>query len=90
MLDYQLMQLVPEVVSTGGTPVAVIDPEEGAAGPVGGLLEFRLDDIQNDRYSILIVISNDSLMCVRCVRGHYTVSLTCKLGRLVGLNESYD
>jgi hypothetical protein len=90
MLDYQLMQLVPEVVSTGGTPVAVVDPEEGAPGPVGGLLEFRLNDIQNDRYSILIVISYDSLMCVRCVRGHYTVSLTCELGRFIGLNEGYD
>jgi hypothetical protein len=90
MLNYQLMQLVPEVVGTGGTPVAVIDPEKGAAGPVGGLFEFRLDNVQNDRYSILIVISYDSLMCVRCVRGHYTVSLTCKLGRFIGLNEGYD
>ena len=90
MFNYQLMQLVPEVVSAGGPSVAVIDPKEGAAGPVGGFFEFRLDNVQDDRYSVFIVISNDSLMCVGCVRGHYSVSLTCKLCRFIGLNESYD
>ena len=90
MFHNQLVKLVPEVVSTGGPSVAVIDSKERAAGPVSGLLEFRLDDVEYNGDSILIVISNDTLVGVCCVRSHNTVALACKLGWLVRLDKGDD
>ena len=90
MLHNQLVKLVPEVVSTGGPTVAIIDSKERAAGPVSGLLEFRLDDVEYNRDSILIVISNDTLVGVCCVRSHNTVALACKLCWLIRLDKGDD
>jgi hypothetical protein len=44
--------------------MAIIDSKEGAFGPMLHLLIFRLEDIQNDTKSILIVIADEPLMGV--------------------------
>jgi hypothetical protein len=90
MFDDQLVKLVPEVVGTGSATMAVIDSKEGAAGPVGGLLEFGLDDVQDDGDSILVVVSYDALMGVGSVRSHNAVPLTREFGRLIRLDKGYD
>lgn len=90
MLDYQLVQLVPEVVRAGCSTVAVIYSKEGATGPIGRIFELWLDDIQNYGYSILVVIPDDSLMCVGSIRCYHTVSFAGILGRFIGLHELYD
>ncbi len=87
MLDYQLVELVAQVVCTGRTPVAVVDSEEGAAGPELGLFKFRLDYVQNDRYTVLVVVPDDTLMRVSCIRGYNSISLARIFGGLIALSE---
>lgn len=61
------MELVPEIVGTCSPTVSIIHTEEGAPGPELCLLKLGLDYVQNYRDAILIVISDDALMSVRCV-----------------------
>ena len=65
--------------------MTVVDPKEGAAGPVLGLLELGLYNVQNNGYSILVVVPDNPLMGVCSIRGHYTVALAGELRRLIGL-----
>ena len=67
MLNDQLMQLIAQIVSTGGTSVAVIDTEKGAPRPVLSLFELGFDDVQDYRYSVLVVVPDDPLMSIRCI-----------------------
>lgn len=84
------MKLVPEVVGTGRAAMAVINPKEGAPWPVSSLFEFGLDDVQDDRDPILVVVSDDTLMGVCRVGGDHAVSLAGVFGRLVGLHKLDD
>ena len=84
------MQLVPEEVSACSSSMAVINSEEGAPWPLIDLFEFRLDDVQDDRNSILIVIPDDSLMCVGRVAADDPVLLASELGRMIRLNIPLD
>ena len=68
----------------------VIHSEEGAAGPVSRLLELRLNDVQDDRDAVLVVVADDALMRVGCIGSYHAVALAGELSRLVGLHESYD
>jgi hypothetical protein len=87
MLDYKLMQLVPEVVSTGRPTVTVIHSKERASWPIWGIFEFGLDDIKDYRNTIFIVISDYTLMCIRCIGGNDTISLASIFCRLICLNK---
>jgi len=86
----KLMELVSEEVSALCAPVAVVDREERAPGPVVNLFEFRLDDVQDYRDSILVVIPYHSLMGVGCIGHDDPVLLGCELGRVVVLPELLD
>ena len=70
--------------------MAIIDREKGAPWPKVDLLELRLDDIQDDRHSILVVVAHHTLVSVGCVSDHHTVLLARKLGRIVILAELHD
>ena len=67
MFNYQLVQLIPQVVGTRSPSMPVIHPEEGAARPVSRLLELRLNDVQDDRDAVLVVVADDALMRVGCI-----------------------
>lgn len=85
MLNDQLVKLISEIVRTGCPTMTIIDSEEGATWPVRGVLELGLDDIQDDRDTVLVIVPYNPLMSVRCIRGYHTVTLTGILCRLVGL-----
>ena len=84
------MQLVSQEVSTGRATMAIVDGEEGAARPVFHLLELGPDDVEDDGDAVFVIVTNDALVGVRCIRGDNTVLLTGKLGRVIGRNEAID
>lgn len=90
MLDDQLVQLIPEIVRTCRPTMPIIDSEEGATWPVRGVLELGFDNIQDDGDTVLIIVPDNPLMSVRCIRGYHTVTLTGILCRLVGLYKLDD
>jgi hypothetical protein len=67
VLHDQLVQLIPEIVRTGRPTMPVIDPEEGATWPVGGVLELGLNDIQDDGDAVLVIVPDNTLMGIRCI-----------------------
>ena len=67
--------------------MSIIDSKERTSGPVGGLFELRLNDIENYGNPIFIVISYYPLVSVRSIRYNNSISFTSKFGRLVGLTE---
>jgi hypothetical protein len=64
LLDDELVQVVSEKVGTATAPVAVVDPEEGAFGPLLVLAGGWFQDVQDDRYSVLVVVPDYSLVGV--------------------------
>ena len=61
--DYELVQVVLQVVSTSIASMSIIDSEEGALRPcLDVLLALGSDDVEDDADSILVVISDDPLV----------------------------
>ena len=69
------MQVVTQKVSTRVPSMAVKDREEGALGPTVALLLRWLLHVQDDGYSILIVVAYNALISVCSVGLHNTVLL---------------
>ena len=88
--DYKLVKLIPQVVGARSSTMPIVDREEGAPWPVVNLLEFGLDDVENDRDSIFVVVPNHALMRVSRVCHNDAVLLAGELGRVVALLESGD
>lgn len=65
--------------------MAIIDAEEGAFWPfsTSELLRFRLHNVQDDGYSILIVVPYDTLIGVSTVSSDDTVPFGRVLRRLI-------
>ena len=71
----ELMQLITEEVGTGGAAMTVVNGEETAPGPVLHLLKLGLDYVENDGDAILVVVSNDTLICVGSIPRDQSISL---------------
>ena len=69
VLDHEVMQVVPEVVSTGRATMAIEDTKEADLRPLYFLICFvlRLQYVQNDTDSIFVVVSDYTLVCICCV-----------------------
>ena len=85
VLDDELVQLISEIVRTCRPAMPIIDSEEGATWPVRGVLELGLNDIKDDGDTVFVIVPDNTLMSVRCIRGYYTVTLAGILCRLIGL-----
>lgn len=85
------MKIVPEEVCTDSSSVAIIDAEERTLGPLLALevLRFWFHNVQNNGYTILVVISHDALICVRAISGYQPVSFVRKFGVLV-VRKSFE
>ena len=83
ILDYKLVKVVSQKVSARVATMTVEDSKERALGPVlNVLLAWWLHDVEHDADSILVVISDDSLVCVGGV-GFYNAAFL--LAGLCGL-----
>lgn len=61
LFDNKLMKIISKKISTGTTSMPVIYSEKGAPGPltVGNIgLGRWLENVQNDRYSIFVIVSD--------------------------------
>lgn len=69
ILDDEVVQVVPEIVSTGRASVAIKDAKETDLRPfnVEMLLILGLEDVEDDGHTVLVVVTNDALICVGCV-----------------------
>ncbi len=79
------MELVSQVVGTSRATMAVIDSKERTTRPVSCLLKLRLDYVQNDWYSIFVVISNNALVSVSSIWSDNTIPLASKFSRFIWL-----
>ena len=83
IFDDELVQIVSQKVSACVAPVAVEDAEEAALGPVLDiLLGGWLHDVKNNADAVLVVVPDDSLICVRGVPHDEAILTNAALGRL--------
>lgn len=84
-----MVQIVTQKLGTSTTSMAVINTEKGTGWPSFMLSVLWLNYVQNDAYSILIVVSYQPLIRVRSIRPNYPVPLITTLrGFVVGYNDS--
>lgn len=87
---YVVMQIVSEIFCTAWTAVSIVDREKGTRGPdLDMVLTLWLDDVQNNRHSVFIIISNDALVCVGSIACYESHALACNFrwveaGQLIG------
>lgn len=74
LFNDKLMKVVSEEISSGSSPVTVENSKEAALRPVLSLSRIRLEDIEDDRDSILVVPSNDSFVRICSVGFHDSIS----------------
>ena len=69
--------------------MTIKDTEEAYLGPLDRqtLLALRLEDIQNYRHSVFVVVADDALIRVGCVAFDHATFLLRSLRRLVILQE---
>ena len=80
------MQLISKKISTSCASMTVIDSKEWASWPILDLLKLWFYDVQNNGYSIFIVISYDTLMSVGGIATHDSILFTGEFGRMVRSN----
>lgn len=70
--------------------MAVVDSKKRTTRPEFCIFKLRLDYVEDYRNTILVVVSYNPLMGVSSVRHNNSVSFAGKLGRVIGLHESYS
>ena len=83
LLDHVMMQVISQELGAGAAPMAIVDTEEGAGGPRLVLPVLRLDDVEDDGDAVFVVVANEALVSVGCVRAHDAISFVAALGGLV-------
>ena len=71
---YHLMEVFSEIISTFRASMTIVNCKKTALWPLYYMFfRFWLHNIQNYRYSVLIVVSNHTLMCICCIWLYYSV-----------------
>lgn len=86
----QLMKLISEEISTCRSSMAIINSKKRTSGPVINLFEFGFNNIKNNRDSVLIIISNNTLMSICWVTANNSILFACKFSRVIRCNISID
>ena len=89
ILHDEVVKIIAKVVSTGSPTVPIKDTEEADLRPLNlqVLLALRLQDVQDDRNSVLIIVSDDALIGVCGVRFDDSTLFLGGLRRLVILKK---
>ena len=87
ILNNEIVEVVSQVIRAGRASMAVKHTEETYLRPldVKVLLVFRLQNIQNYGHTILVVVSNYTLVSIRCIRLNDTILFSTGLSRLMVL-----
>jgi hypothetical protein len=79
----ELMQVVPQEVCAGVASVPIEDTKETTLGPVCDiLLGWRLHDIEDDGHTVLVVVTDDTLVRVGSISHYVTVFANAAFCRL--------
>ena len=70
--------------------MTIIDSKERASGPIINLFEFWLYYIENNWYSVFIIISNNTLMSISWITADNTILFACKFCRVIRSYKSID
>ena len=81
------MKLVSQEVGTLGTTVPIVDGKERTSWPEVDLLELGLDNVEDDRHSVLVIIPHHSLMGIGCISDNDAIFLRRELSWVVILSE---
>ena len=83
------MKIVTKVVRACRSAMAIKDTKEADLWPfdLQILLALRLQDVQDDRDPILIIVTDNALVCIGCIRFNYTTFFLRGLSRLVILKK---
>ena len=71
VLDDKVVQVVSQVVGAVAASVAIEHPEEADLRPLhpgGQLFVARLQNVQNYAYSVFVVVADDALVRICCIR----------------------
>jgi len=79
----QLVQLVPQKISTLRASMPIIDRKKTTARPHINFLKLRLNDVQYNTDSIFIVVAHHALVSIRCIGGNNSIFLAGELGWVV-------
>lgn len=83
IFDYELMQIIPKEVCAGVATMTIENAKEAALRPVFYVLLGRwLHDVQHNADTVLVVVPNDSLICVGSVAHDEAILAHTALGRL--------
>ena len=81
--DHKVVQIIPEELGTRTAAMTVIDAEERASRPCLMPPVLGLQDVQDDRDTVLIVAPHQPLIRIRRIRPHNSILLTAAFGGLV-------
>jgi len=84
------MELVSKIICTSGSSVTVVYGKERASRPFFNLFKFRFYYIQNNRNSVFIIISHNSLMGISRITTDNTVLFASKLSWMIRSNISVN
>jgi len=89
ILYNEVVQIVTQVVGTGGSTMAIEHSKKAYLRPFDRqvLLRFGFEDIKYNRYTVFVVIANDSLVSVGCVTFNHSTFLLRGLCRLMVLQK---
>lgn len=88
---YKLVEVVSQEVSACISTMPIKNPKEAAFRPVGNiLLCWWLHNIQYNRHSVFIVISDYTLICIRGISHYNTIFPNTAFGRLPAWQIEYS
>lgn len=89
VLDNEVVKVVSQVVRACRPAMTIEDPEETDLRPLNGYVTFLLgfEDVQDYRDAVLVVLTDDTLVRVGCVRADLAALLLASLRRLMILEE---
>ena len=86
----QLMKLISEKISTCRSSVTIINCKKRTPWPIINLLEFWFNYIKYYRYSVFIIISDNTLMSICWITTDDTILFASKFSRMVRSYKSVD
>ena len=89
VLNHEIVQVVPQIVSTGSSSMTIENAEEANLRPlnVEVLLALGLEYVEDNRNTVLIVITDDALICICCIGLNHATFLLRSFRRLVIFQE---
>lgn len=83
VLDYKLMKVISQEICASVATMTIEDAKERALGPIHYVFFCGwLHNVQDNTNSVLVVITDNSLICVGCVPHDVSVFSHTALGRL--------